>query len=176
MPISEPIHIQKWIDENRNLLKPPISNQVIYKNNADFIVMVVGGPNARKDFHHNNGEEIFYQLEGTIQLKVIEDNKLRIVTIEAGAMFLLPPKIPHCPVRFENTIGLVIEKHRKVSEMDGFMWFCENCNHKLHEVFAPVSNIVTQLPLITESFYASKDLCTCSNCGTIMTKPTSNIK
>ncbi len=171
MPISEPIHLQKWINENRELLKPPISNQVIYKNNSDFIVMVVGGPNARKDFHYNESEEIFYQIEGDITLRIIENDKIRNITICEGDMFLLPPKTPHCPVRKANTIGLVVERYRTTEELDGFMWFCENCNQKLHEVFAPVSDIVAQLPTITAAFYNNNQLCTCKKCGTIMTKP-----
>lgn len=171
MGILEPLNLKKWIDENRHLLKPPVGNQVIYKLNKDFIVMVVGGPNARKDFHYNKGEEIFYQLEGNITLKIIENNHIRNIIIEEGDLFLLPPEVPHCPVRGENTIGLVIERYRNENELDGFFWYCENCNHKLHESFISVKNIVTQLPLVMENFYSSKNLCTCQKCGTYMSDP-----
>ena len=61
MAITRPFNFKKWIDEHRHLLKPPVMNQVVYKGNDDFIVMVVGGPNKRKDFHYNETEEFFYQ-------------------------------------------------------------------------------------------------------------------
>ena len=92
-----PINFKKWIDDNRHLLKPPVGNQVVYKD-TDFIVMVVGGPNARKDFHYNEGEEFFYQLEGNMQLPIIEDGKRRVVEIKEGEIFLLPPRVPHSPL------------------------------------------------------------------------------
>ena len=103
-----PINIKKWIDEHRHLLKPPVGNQVVYKGNDDFIVMIVGGPNARKDYHYNEGEELFYQFEGDIVLDIMVDNKPQKIEIKEGDFFLLPPKVPHRPVRPANTVGLVI--------------------------------------------------------------------
>ena len=34
--------------------------------------MVVAGPNARKDYHFNETEEWFYQLEGNINVRIQE--------------------------------------------------------------------------------------------------------
>src|ERR1700743_2167482 len=120
MPIQRPFNIQKWIDDNRHLLKPPVGNQQVYKGNDDFIVMVVGGPNSRKDYHYNEGEELFYQLEGDIVVKIIEDGKPVDIPIKAGDMFLLPGRVPHSPQRGPNTVGLVVEIKRKTVELDGF--------------------------------------------------------
>ncbi|MGB5930728.1 MAG: 3-hydroxyanthranilate 3,4-dioxygenase, partial [Cyclobacteriaceae bacterium] len=75
MAIRRPFNFKEWIDEHRHLLKPPVGNQQVFKDNDDFIVMIVGGPNARKDYHVNGTEEFFYQLEGNIVLKIIEDGK-----------------------------------------------------------------------------------------------------
>src|SRR4051812_17800674 len=97
MAIRKPLNLQKWINDNRHLLKPPVGNQVVYKDNADFIVMVVGGPNARKDFHFNESEELFYQLEGSINVRIIQDGQVENITIEEGEMWLLPGKTPHLP-------------------------------------------------------------------------------
>lgn len=166
-----PFNLNLWIEENRHLLKPPVGNKQIFVGNKDFIVMVVGGPNARKDFHYNKGEELFYQLEGTIILKIISDGKIVDIEIKAGDMFLLPPGVPHSPQRGSNTVGLVIERYRSEEELDGFMWYCESCNTKLYEEFVMVKDIVKQLPLIMDKFYLSKELCTCTTCGTIMQPP-----
>ena len=171
MSILKPFNLKNWIDEHRHLLKPPVGNQQIFKANDDFIVMVVGGPNARKDFHYNEGEELFYQLEGTINVKLMVDGKAENMVLTEGDMFLLPPKTLHCPQRPANTIGLVIERYREEEEKDGFFWFCENCNHELYEEFVEVKDIVTQLPVVMERFYSSKELCTCKKCGTVMERP-----
>ena len=113
MNIKKPFNLQKWIDENRHLLKPPVGNKNLYVESEDYIVMIVAGPNARKDFHYNETEELFYQIEGSIVVKTQQDGKLVEVPINEGEMFLLPPKVPHSPVRSEGSIGLVIERKRK---------------------------------------------------------------
>ncbi len=168
--ILPPINFKKWIDEHRHLLKPPVGNQVVYED-TEFIVMVVGGPNARKDFHFNEGEEFFYQLEGNMQLPIIEDGKRRVVEIKEGEIFLLPPRVPHSPQRGPNTVGLVIERQRKETEADACMWFCENCNHQLHRAEFQLEDIVNQLKVLLEDFYSNDELTTCSECGTKMDRP-----
>ncbi|PHS06816.1 MAG: 3-hydroxyanthranilate 3,4-dioxygenase [Kordia sp.] len=131
-----PINIQKWIDENRDKLKPPVGNQIVYKD-TEFIIMVVGGPNARKDFHYNEGEEFFYQIEGDIQLPTIQDGKVVTYDIKEGEIFLLPARVPHSPQRPANTVGLVIERIRTEEELDYCYWYCENCNNELHTPWPP---------------------------------------
>jgi 3-hydroxyanthranilate 3,4-dioxygenase len=170
--MRKPFNLMKWVNENRHLFQPPIGNKQVYFENEDYIVMVVGGPNGRKDYHYEDGEELFYQLEGDIVLKIInEDGTPEDISIKEGEMFLLPPRIPHSPQRPANTIGLVIERYRNEGEMDKLMWFCENCNDKLHEDSFPMSDIVNQLPLVMNAFFASEDLRTCKSCGSMMEKP-----
>ena len=171
MAIAAPINLKNWIDENRHLLKPPVGNQQVYKLNDDFIVMVVGGPNSRKDFHFEDGEELFYQVEGDITVSIQEDGKRRDIEIKEGDMFLLPPRVPHSPKRPANTVGLVIERYRTEKEFDSCMWFCEQCNNKLHEETFPLKDIVGQLPVIMNSFYANLDIRTCKSCGHVMEPP-----
>ncbi len=170
MAVTAPFNLKKWIDEHRDLLKPPVGNQCIYKEAEDFIVMVVGGPNSRKDYHYNETEELFYQLEGDIVVKIVDDGVPKDIHIREGDMFLLPPRTPHSPQRGPNTVGLVIEKVRK-NEDDGFMWFCEKCGNMLYEEKLHVSDIVTQLPPVMEGFYSSELKRTCSKCGAIMQPP-----
>src|ERR1700733_9126098 len=106
-----PINFRKWIDENRHLLKPPVGNRQIWEN-REFMVTVVGGPNARSDFHINEGEEFFHQVEGAMILKIREHDKTVDIPIKEGEIFLLPPKVPHSPQRLANTVGLVLERKR----------------------------------------------------------------
>ncbi len=168
--ILPPINFKQWIDEHRHLLKPPVGNKMVYED-ADFIVMVVGGPNARKDYHYDEGEEFFYQLEGDITVKIVEDGTPKDIKIRQGEIFLLPPKTPHSPQRPANTVGLVIERQRTPGEMDGFLWFCEKCGTKLYEEYVQLTNIVTQLPPIFDRFYNSHDHTTCKKCGAKMERP-----
>jgi 3-hydroxyanthranilate 3,4-dioxygenase len=171
MSIQKPFNFKKWIEENRHLLKPPVGNQQVYKGNENYIVMVVGGPNARKDYHYNETEEFYYQVEGNINLRIMEEGKPVDIPINEGDIFLLPPKVPHSPQRPANTVGLVMELYRKPEEQDGFMWFCEKCNHKLYEEYFHLEDIVAQLPPIMQKFYDTPDLRTCKNCGAVMEPP-----
>ena len=171
MPLPNPLNLQAWIEEHRHLLKPPVGNQQVYKGNDDFIVMVVGGPNSRKDYHYNESEELYYQLEGDVMVKIIDDGKAVDIELKQGDMFLLPPKTPHSPQRGPNTVGLVIEKVREGREIDGFMWFCENCNEKLYEEYFELTDIVAQLPPVMERFYSDVEKRTCKKCGAVMDPP-----
>ena len=163
-------NLQQWVDDHRDQLKPPVCNQQVFEEN-DFIVMIVGGPNARKDYHLDEGPELFYQIEGDMLLKVIDDGTPKDLVIREGEMLLLPPRVPHSPQRFANTVGLVVERARLPHELDGFMWFCEKCANKLYEEYLYVDDIVGQLPPIFERFYASEEHRTCEQCGSVMQKP-----
>ncbi|MFM2224598.1 MAG: hypothetical protein RJA07_800 [Bacteroidota bacterium] len=164
--VRSPFNLQKWIDENRHLLKPPVANKNLYPEGTDYIVMIVGGPNARKDYHYNETEELFYQLEGDILVKTQQDGQCVEVPIKAGEMFLLPPRIPHNPSRSEGSIGLVIERVRKGTDMkDGLLWFCDKCNSKLHETYFTQENIETDFLGRFKEFYGNNDLRRCKQCG-----------
>lgn len=168
MTIRKPFNLQHWIDEHRHELKPPVGNRNLYKDAGDYIVMIVAGPNARKDYHFNETEELFYQLEGDINVRIQEDGKAVDIPIKAGEMFLLPGNTPHSPSRCEGSIGLVIECKRTASEKDGLLWFCEKCNNKLHETYFPLDNIEKDFLPRFKEFYTSIDLRTCKKCGHVM--------
>lgn len=163
--LAPPLNLQRWIEEHRHLLKPPVGNKMI--ENGDFIVMVVGGPNSRTDFHYDEGPEWFYQIEGEMVLKVQEDGAVRDIPIRAGEIFLLPPRVPHSPRRPPGGVGLVVERKRLPHELDGVTWHCEQCNHKLYEEFFHLCNIETDLPLVFERFYSSLEHRTCVECGAV---------
>lgn len=168
MAIKRPFNLQQWIDDNRDLLKPPVGNKNLYADAGDYIVMIVGGPNARKDYHYNETEELFYQLEGDILVKIQEEGKSVDVPIKAGEMFLLPAKVPHSPIRSEGSVGLVVERKRESEHKDGLLWFCDNCNHKLHETYFELKNIEKDFLPRFKEFYNSTELRTCANCGAVM--------
>jgi len=169
MAIRKPFNLTKWIDENWDKLKPPVGNKNLYTESDDYIVMIVAGPNARKDYHYNETEEWFYQLEGNIEVAIQEDGEKKVMKLGPGDMYLNPAKVPHSPARSEGSIGLVIEVKRKnLPVKDGLMWFCDNCNHKLHEVYFELDNIETDFLKHFKHFYNSEELRTCDNCGTVM--------
>jgi 3-hydroxyanthranilate 3,4-dioxygenase len=169
MSIQAPFNLNKWIEENRESLKPPVGNKNLYKDAGDYIVMIVAGPNARKDYHYNETEELFYQLEGHIEVHIQEDGEKRTMKLGPGDMYLHSGKVPHSPVRHENSIGLVIERKRvAIDAMDGLLWFCDNCNHKLHETYFKLNDIEKDFLPRFKEYYASEKLRTCENCGTVM--------
>ena len=164
-----PFNLREWIENNRDLLKPPVGNKNLYLEAGDFIVMIVGGPNARKDYHYNESEELFYQLEGDITVKVQYEGKMQEMQIREGELFLLPAKTPHNPIRGAGTVGLVIERVRKNTDLeDGLMWFCEKCNNPLHTERFELEDIEKDFLPRFKKFYTSEKLRTCSKCGTIM--------
>jgi 3-hydroxyanthranilate 3,4-dioxygenase len=169
--MQAPFNLKRWVDRNRELLKPPVGNKLLLED-SEFIVMAVGGPNARKDFHHDPGEELFFQLEGDMVLRIVEHGRVSEVPIGEGELFRLPPDIPHSPQRPAGSIGIVVERRRGPDELDGFSWYCEHCGHRLHLERLAVRNIETDLPAIFARFYGSALLRTCGACGTVMAAPT----
>lgn len=169
MAIAPPFNLHKWIDENRHLLKPPVGNKNLYIESGDYIVMIVAGPNARKDYHYNETEELFYQIEGSIKVIIQEDGERKEMVLQQGDMYLHPAKIPHSPVRSEGSIGLVIERKRAgLGLKDGLLWHCDTCNHKLYEVHFELHNIEKDFLEHFKTFYDSETLRTCLKCGTVM--------
>jgi 3-hydroxyanthranilate 3,4-dioxygenase len=165
-----PINFREWIEEYRHLLRPPVGNKVIWRD-AEFICMVVGGPNQRSDFHYEEGPEFFYQVEGDMVLRVHEDGQIRDIPIAEGEIFLLPPRVPHSPQRYPDTVGLVIERERRPGERDGLLWFCDQCGNRLYEEYFELTDIETQFPPVFERYYSNEQLRTCKRCGMVQPVP-----
>lgn len=184
-----PFNLQQWIDEHREQLKPPVCNKQIFEQD-DYIVMVVGGPNNRSDFHYNETPELFYQLEGEMVLSIINSDYQECyplsddetgtnstkalefidIPIKAGEIFLLPPKILHSPQRFENSVGLVVEQKRAKGQHDALFWFCQQCKTPLYSEQFCLDNIETDLPIVFSNFYSETENCQCKNCGFLTVK------
>ena len=160
-------NFQKWIDENKHLLKPPVGNKVLWKD-ADMIVMVVGGPNSRADFHDDPVEEFFYQLKGDMVLKVVDNGKHYDVPVREGEVFMLPAHVRHSPQRpMEGSIGLVVEPSRPPGTRDGFEWYCFECEELVHRIEVNVDDIVKDLPPLYEAFFNDEKARTCKHCGAL---------
>ncbi len=167
--IRRPFNLKKWIEENRNLLQPPIGNKNLYVESEDYVIMIVGGPNARKDYHFNETEEWFFQIEGSVVIGVQEDGKAVDIEVKEGEMFLLPPRTPHQPRRGEGTVGIVIEVKRAERELkDGLLWFCEKCNQPLHDAYFVLENIEKDFLPRFKEFYGNEEMRTCKSCGHMM--------
>lgn len=164
MQVLTAFNLQDWIDRHREFLRPPVCNRQVFKE-SDFIIMVVGGPNSRADYHDDPGDELFYQLEGEMVLKIMQEGRRVDIPIRAGEILLLPGHVPHSPQRFPNSVGLVIERQRRPEERDGFVWFCDHCNAQLYAEYEHIGDIEKQLPPIFERFYRSTDARTCKHCG-----------
>ncbi len=167
MPI--PFNFQRWLEDHRHELVPPVGNKNLTPESDDYIVMVVAGPNARKDYHYNETEEFFYQLEGRITVRTQQDGQIVDYVLEAGDMFLCPAKTPHSPIREAGSVGLVIERKRAGKGFtDGLLWFCDACNTPLHSAYFELNNIETDFLPHFHQFYGDVDLRTCSSCQSIM--------
>ena len=149
--IFPPINFKAWIEENRHLLKPPVGNKVVWKD-GEFIVMVVGGPNSRTDYHYNETPEFFYQIEGDITLKIMDNGTPRDIEIKEGEIFVLPAKVPHSPRRGPNTVGLVIEYPRPEGVKDKLQWYSDDGSSLVYEEEFTLANIETDLPEIFDRY------------------------
>jgi 3-hydroxyanthranilate 3,4-dioxygenase len=157
-------NLQRWIDEHRDLLKPPVGNAQIWQN-TEFMVTIIGGPNQRTDYHDDPAEEFFYQLKGNAVLRIQEDGKKRDVPLREGDVLLLPPHVRHSPQRPADSIGLVIERVRRKGEIDAFEWYCEECNTRVHRREVQLESLVDDLPPVFEEYYADPKLRVCPSCG-----------
>lgn len=164
-----PLNLNDWIEEHREQLKPPVCNKQVFEHD-DYIVMIVGGPNNRADYHYNETPELFYQLEGEMVLKIIEDGEFKDIPIKAGELFMLPGKVLHSPQRMPNSIGMVVEQKRAPGVKDALQWFCPACSHPLYREEFSLENIETDLPVVFDNFFGNSENCTCEKCGTKLSK------
>ena len=165
---QSPFNFTNWIKENQHLLKPPVANKQLFETGNGMVVMIVGGPNQRVDFHDDPVEEFFYQIKGDMVLKIADRGKIEDIIIREGDVFLLPPHVRHSPQRpVEGSVGLVVEGTRQPSMADGFEWFCFDCGDRVHRVEVVITDIVKDLPPLFSAFYDSVDSRTCANCGAV---------
>lgn len=169
--VNMPINILKWVQKYKTDLKPPVGNKYLY-DGEDFFVMVVGGPNARNDFHVTNSEEYFYQVKGDIIVRIRENGVIKDIPIREGETFFIPGGVPHAPTRPPGTIGIVVERRRPPGETEHQQFYCENCGELVHDKEFDCEDIVEHFSQSMEEFWADTKLNTCKSCGTTNGKPT----
>ncbi len=167
-----PFNLDEWIATRMSGDMGSVGNKEVFKH-SDFIFMIVKGPNARNDYHVDPYDEIFYQLQGTVQVGLVgEDGRPAMTEVKEGEVLLVSATTPHSPRRPPDTLGLVIERPRVPGEEDGIVWYCEGCGEKLHEVYLLCENIETQLKAALDAFNADLDKRTCKACGAVLPDPT----
>lgn len=171
---SLPFSLQRFIDDHRAELRPPVGSRPVFPA-GDLVIMVVGGPNARSDYHVDPGPEFFYQLEGTLTLRTMAEGRPRDYAVQPGEVFLLPPLVPHSPQRPAGSVGLVIERRRGAGEHDAFQWYCPACHALLYEESFVLANVESQFPPIFERFYAERSRRACRACGTVLERPATTV-
>lgn len=160
-------NLMQWIKDHDDVLRPPVGNAQIWEE-SEFMVTIVAGPNERTDFHVDPHEEFFYQIKGDMTLRIIEDERIKDVSIREGDVLLLPPYTRHSPQRPEaGSYGLVIERQRDDNLVDAFEWYCEGCGHRIHRREVLLESIVDDLPPVFQEYYDSEDLRTCGTCGKV---------
>jgi 3-hydroxyanthranilate 3,4-dioxygenase len=170
-PLSA-LNLQRWINGHRDLLKPPVGAERIWRD-SQFLIMIIGGPNARRDFHIDPSDEFFYQLEGDMVLEYIDGaGKRQGATIGEGDVLLMPANTPHSPQRPANTVGLVVERVRGPNEAEGYAWYCERCDAKLYALSRGEGDLLLDLRRVSQQFNASEALRTCKACGYVQPVPT----
>jgi 3-hydroxyanthranilate 3,4-dioxygenase len=168
-------NIRPRLEENSHLLQPPINNYCVYHpsspETSGLTVMVVGGPNARTDYHINTTPEFFYQHKGSMLLKTVDTSssphKFVDIPIHENSLYLLPANTPHNPVRFANTVGLVLEQARPADSIDQMRWYCKNCANIVHEASFHCSDLGSQIKEAVQAFEKDMDARTCKECGTV---------
>jgi 3-hydroxyanthranilate 3,4-dioxygenase len=164
LPHLKQFNLRQWIEENRADWG---QRRVIWQD-SDFIAFVTRGPNRRKDFHINPGDEIFYQLEGDLNLHYLKDNRQELAVLQPGDILLLPRNTPHSPRRADGSWTYVVERQRGENEIDRFIWPCENCGSKLHETAVRFDDPGDAVKIATDSLRNDPSLATCKNCGQVL--------
>lgn len=168
--VQSPINLERWIDDNREKFKPPVSNQYLY-DGRDFFVMVIKGPNARNDFHLVDSEEYFYQLKGDIKVRIREGDRIVDHLVKEGETFFIPPNVPHAPVRPPDTIGVVVERRRPAGEKEHVIFYCDNCGALVEDIHFDCADIVQHFSQAMRDFWADDARRTCKNCGHKVPEP-----
>jgi 3-hydroxyanthranilate 3,4-dioxygenase len=164
-----PIDLKNIIEQ----VKAEGKGRTVLWQDSESLAFLSSGRKERKDFHIDPSDEVTLQLSGVQRLVYLTpEGKQQTAVIEAGQMLLCPSGVPHSPRVEENSWFIVFERKRKAGEKDQFMWLCEQCGNKIHEVSVEVGDY-RQDPVsrVHEEFYGDESLRTCKQCGAVIPLP-----
>mmetsp|Transcript_7027 Transcript_7027/g.26315 ORF Transcript_7027/g.26315 Transcript_7027/m.26315 type:complete len:178 (-) Transcript_7027:2021-2554(-) len=170
-----PQDLDKFVEQNKDKLQPPVNAYPMFPiKDTGMLVMVIGGPNQRDDFHVNATPEFFYQYKGDMVLKIVnEKQQFQDIEIKEGSMFVLPGNTPHSPQRFKDTIGCVLEIKRPQNVKDELIFYCEKCGPKsevYHDAFV-CENLAEQIAVVIDKYASDEKLRTCKQCAHVNKDP-----
>jgi len=121
---SKVLDFNEYVARVGPTLQPPVANKLLF-GDGFLKVMIVGGPNVRKDYHLQAGEEFFWQIKGDLTLNVVLNGRFEKIHVPEGYCYLLPSHIPHSPQRGPNSMGIVVERGHEhdTSELDRVRWY-----------------------------------------------------
>ncbi|PAA85603.1 hypothetical protein BOX15_Mlig002979g3, partial [Macrostomum lignano] len=155
------VNVTDWVAVNRDQFLPPVCNKMLHTD-GQLKLFYVGGPNQRKDYHIEEGEELFYMERGDMELKMLIGNRFVSQPILQGQLFLLPGNLFHSPQRAADTIGWVIERERLASEIDGLRYFLETADgtptlRPLFERYVHMRDLGSQVAEIIAEYRRSEE-------------------
>lgn len=171
MQNSEPLFdVLQWVHEQKKQSgdRPLMNHQMVWRD--AFIVMMFNGatPANRSDYHINASGELFYQLEGDMRCRLVEeDGTITHHVVGPGQLFYIPPFQPHLNQRDEGSVGIVIHQKRPDGAKDGMMWLCNTCGNPLHRVDYLFTELKENLKVHIRAFLADEQLRTCDKCGDV---------
>lgn len=143
-------NIPEWIEAHRKFFLPPTCSKLLH-GDGQLKVLFVGGANERRDYHVEEGEELYYMVTGMMCLRIQNRGKFEQLVIREGEMFLLPARVPHSPQRYHNSVGLVIQRERLPHEKDGLRFLREDTTELFFERWFHCDNVETDFkPIIRE--------------------------
>ncbi len=159
---GRPVDLRRWITANAASFEPPVANKVVWRD-GDLIFMIIGGPNARSDFHIDPYDEVFMQLNGAIRIDLMIDGRREEHWIREGEVMLVPANVPHSPLRPPDTWGVVIERPRGPDEFDALVWYCDDCGEEVSRVTFHLRDIETELAAAMRRYNEDQSMRTCPN-------------
>jgi 3-hydroxyanthranilate 3,4-dioxygenase len=166
MPIADLKEISKQLAESGERVR------VLWQEEGS-LAFIARGREYRSEFHIDPSDEVMYMIKGQMNLHYRSpDGTEDISVLKEGSAIFTAAGIPHSPRFPPDAFLLVLERKRRVGEIDRFHWFCPNCEAFLHEETFVVSDYrLDPVSKAYQSFFDSEDFRTCNECGNVMPSP-----
>jgi 3-hydroxyanthranilate 3,4-dioxygenase len=137
------------------------------------LAFVARGREYRSEFHINPSDEVMLMIKGEMRLHYrTPDGTEQIAVVPEGSTIYTPAGTPHSPRFPPDAYLLVIERQRRLGEIDRFQWFCPSCDELLHEEMAEVHDYrADPVSKAYARFFDNEAHRTCTSCGHIMPRP-----